>query len=670
MEPNIGNIDQDAKLDITNISSIGQPSSSLSSSQSICPDGYLLLEYFGAHDFGWVKTESVIPLMNIYTGQRIAPPKACHKDVVAEADSAWRWLHHPKTRLIELKPIADNDDDGTLLSSSSSSSMKALTSTDTSLDEIHFESAVSNAKSSSTSNFDPTFINDLPSIPSFDVLCQSVDIILHRSINIPPVPSSATAAASHAVVSSATSSSSMTANNNNKSKQTNNDKHKKNSNRINNNNNNNNINNSNMIDTESTNNKSSSKKTNKQIVDTVVVQNKNRHPVSINDILNCMNDSKFITSLCPMSTMRSDKTRSFKDNAITRSIAFAYWAERVKPLHFDHFLPSISHNDNNDNNDRSSCSSSNMINLTPTSHQEHKNHHHNYNYESKLSQSMELSDECKQSTVLAAAAAVVVDDDNENRHLLQATGNSHYISSDYANNNSNNYNNNNPYNMYIPANLPLSAHCFVLEAGCSTYYNGDGCSVYTRSVDTENDVFYLESRNKIKRKQILSEEIQNLESSISKLENLIIQRQSGHLITTMTASINNTDGVVTTTAITTSSSLNKTKDNDNRDIYKSNEKFYNEDIIKVSNNNRTKNVDYNDNCDLTSSSSTEVNTTNNFFNVNNNDNNNNSCDESNNKSNGDNDIHDDFDDDDAHNDNYVHNDDDDVENIKKRKLEN
>jgi len=27
--------------------------------QFVVPEGYLLLEYFGAHDFGWVKAESV-----------------------------------------------------------------------------------------------------------------------------------------------------------------------------------------------------------------------------------------------------------------------------------------------------------------------------------------------------------------------------------------------------------------------------------------------------------------------------------------------------------------------------------------------------------------------------------------------------------------------------------
>jgi len=30
--------------------------------QFVIPEGYLLLEYFGEHDFGWVKAESVTPM--------------------------------------------------------------------------------------------------------------------------------------------------------------------------------------------------------------------------------------------------------------------------------------------------------------------------------------------------------------------------------------------------------------------------------------------------------------------------------------------------------------------------------------------------------------------------------------------------------------------------------
>lgn len=30
--------------------------------QFVVPEGYLLLEYFGAHDFGWVKAEAVTPV--------------------------------------------------------------------------------------------------------------------------------------------------------------------------------------------------------------------------------------------------------------------------------------------------------------------------------------------------------------------------------------------------------------------------------------------------------------------------------------------------------------------------------------------------------------------------------------------------------------------------------
>ena len=48
-------------------------------------------------------------------------------------------------------------------------------------------------------------------------------------------------------------------------------------------------------------------------------------------------------------------------------------------------------------------------------------------------------------------------------------------------------------NIHIPANLTLSASCFMLDTGCSRYALGDG-SVYTRVVNADAKVFHLESK--------------------------------------------------------------------------------------------------------------------------------------------------------------------------------
>eukprot|EP00600_Ochromonadales_sp_CCMP1393_P008836 CAMPEP_0174956168 /NCGR_PEP_ID=MMETSP0004_2-20121128/1379_1 /TAXON_ID=420556 /ORGANISM="Ochromonas sp., Strain CCMP1393" /LENGTH=671 /DNA_ID=CAMNT_0016204161 /DNA_START=108 /DNA_END=2119 /DNA_ORIENTATION=- len=56
------------------------------------PEGYVLLEYFGAHDFGWVKREAVMPMYTLQGAPCQLPPKPANHDVVREAVDAWRSL--------------------------------------------------------------------------------------------------------------------------------------------------------------------------------------------------------------------------------------------------------------------------------------------------------------------------------------------------------------------------------------------------------------------------------------------------------------------------------------------------------------------------------------------------------------------------------------------------
>jgi hypothetical protein len=121
--------------------------------QLIIPEGYLLLEYFGAHDFGWVKAESVLPLRVLKTrfcddfgglqggggwlvgggcgnptaamhvharvvlsakplhwDKAAPPPRLCSKDTAAEAEHAWADLQAARSAFQVLPRIPDLDD--------------------------------------------------------------------------------------------------------------------------------------------------------------------------------------------------------------------------------------------------------------------------------------------------------------------------------------------------------------------------------------------------------------------------------------------------------------------------------------------------------------------------------------------------------------------------------
>jgi hypothetical protein len=79
-------------------------------------------------------------------------------------------------------------------------------------------------------------------------------------------------------------------------------------------------------------------------------------------------------------------------------------------------------------------------------------------------------------------------------------------------------------NIHIPANLTLSASCFLLDAGCTRYAAGDG-SVYTRVVDVDAKLFHLEARSRAARKRILREELASLQMAIEQLQQVSQQRQ-------------------------------------------------------------------------------------------------------------------------------------------------
>ena len=79
-------------------------------------------------------------------------------------------------------------------------------------------------------------------------------------------------------------------------------------------------------------------------------------------------------------------------------------------------------------------------------------------------------------------------------------------------------------NIHIPANLTLSASCFMLDAGCTRYAAGEG-AVYTRSVEVNSKLFHLEGRSRATRKRILREELAGLHAAIEQLQQVSQQRQ-------------------------------------------------------------------------------------------------------------------------------------------------
>ena len=59
----------------------------------IPPEGYLLVEYFGSHDFGWVKAENTAPLTDDFLPPRTTPGKACSPESVAEVKDFVVWIN-------------------------------------------------------------------------------------------------------------------------------------------------------------------------------------------------------------------------------------------------------------------------------------------------------------------------------------------------------------------------------------------------------------------------------------------------------------------------------------------------------------------------------------------------------------------------------------------------
>jgi hypothetical protein len=65
--------------------------------QLAIPDGYLLVEYFGTHNFSWIKSDTVLPLLTVQDitnpPNNITSSKALNTDVVNEAQQVIKWIN-------------------------------------------------------------------------------------------------------------------------------------------------------------------------------------------------------------------------------------------------------------------------------------------------------------------------------------------------------------------------------------------------------------------------------------------------------------------------------------------------------------------------------------------------------------------------------------------------
>eukprot|EP01038_Epipyxis_sp_PR26KG_P007828 gene7828-10633_t len=74
-----------------------------------CPEGYLLIEFFGAHDFGWIKAETAIPFLGPESNS--FPPNnsaKCSKEIIKEAMETFEWLQITQRRVGEISPNMKN----------------------------------------------------------------------------------------------------------------------------------------------------------------------------------------------------------------------------------------------------------------------------------------------------------------------------------------------------------------------------------------------------------------------------------------------------------------------------------------------------------------------------------------------------------------------------------
>lgn len=80
--------------------------------------------------------------------------------------------------------------------------------------------------------------------------------------------------------------------------------------------------------------------------------------------------------------------------------------------------------------------------------------------------------------------------------------------------------------VYTGTHLTSSGtNCFNLETGCSRFYIGDG-SIYTRRVKLDSDVFFLESRSREKRKALLREELAYIAKLYENIQEIAKQRKA------------------------------------------------------------------------------------------------------------------------------------------------
>lgn len=61
------------------------------------PDGYVLVEFFGSHDFGWVKTENIAPITEGLIPPGTVPGKSCSPESLTEVKDYIEWINISQT---------------------------------------------------------------------------------------------------------------------------------------------------------------------------------------------------------------------------------------------------------------------------------------------------------------------------------------------------------------------------------------------------------------------------------------------------------------------------------------------------------------------------------------------------------------------------------------------
>lgn len=77
----------------------------LGAKKVVCPPGYLIVEFFRSHDFGWIKADAAIPMQaDGSIPKQITPSKLCNKNIISEAEEARQWILRNRLQRNEIYP--------------------------------------------------------------------------------------------------------------------------------------------------------------------------------------------------------------------------------------------------------------------------------------------------------------------------------------------------------------------------------------------------------------------------------------------------------------------------------------------------------------------------------------------------------------------------------------